>query len=1102
MIVTEELKQFINHNKDLTVGGCQIGQKLFLSACLKEFFVYITNSSERLSEMAAQLNTLSRKPRVLKYIDLPMTYSLYNQSDKYGVLADILQNNCDCLLVDIRCLSQKYPDKNKYNEKFIYIKVGDRLDRENIGLANLGFARVSKVEKSGQYAIRGDILDIYASNISARISFFDDEVESIKIMNFEDNVPLNTIDQVYIAPNTFVFIDDSEKLQNALKTLTNTVSPDATASFNSIKMQLNENIEQGTNYNSLEYLNFAVNESSILDYISNAVVVLDEPQMLNDSLQNNLYSVSKQITELTNGGQLYDNYERNFFQYSDIINKIKQNRLIQFDSFSNACDLNFDCSAIENYKNKPELLIYELKDLLSRNFSVTMFVGSDIDRGFLTDILSRQLINFEVLDSIDKKFESGLKIANKPLPIGCILNAEKIALIPYGNAKSVKKTQTAKDKPFFELPQEGDYVVHDFHGIGLCMGIQKMTVGGFTRDYIVIKYDGSDKLYLPVENADSITKYVGEENPKLNKIGGAEFERAKKRVREQLEVMATDMLKIYAEREKSNGFVYQVDTYVQKEFEQSFAYEETSDQLKAIADIKADMMSPRIMDRLICGDVGYGKTEVAFRACMIAIDNGKQVVFLAPTTILSEQHYKSALARFKGFGVKIAVLNRFKSTKEQNEILKKVESGEIDLLIGTQKVLSDKIKYHDLGLLVCDEEQKMGVKDKEKIKKLKHNIDVISMSATPIPRTLHMSLVGIRDISTIATAPKMRKSVQTTICEYNDALVKTVVEREIERSGQVLIVKNRVEGLEDFVFKLRTLLPNLNIAYVHGQMEKDRLEKTMLDVFDAKVDVLVATTLIENGIDLPNANTMIVVDADKFGLSALYQLRGRVGRSDQQAYAYFTFGDFKGLSQEGVKRLQAMQEYTDLGSGFKIAMRDLELRGAGTVLGEKQSGHLEKVGYDMYCKLLEQVISALKGKEEQEKQELRVDVDVQAEIPNYYISDNEVKMEVIDRISKIENKLALENELKALSNEFGSLPEQTLNLAKIATLKNIFKQYGATSIIFKTFGKNQIEFNQKPNLPTNLMKLGNLVEENSRFILKLPKKDKIITQIDELIKAS
>lgn len=1103
MELTSQLQQFIEHKKEkLLVGGCQLGQKIFLSACLKEFFVYVVSNSDKIDEIYEQLKTLSRNPLIVKYVDNPLTYTLFDNSQDYEILSALKTENYDCLIIDVRCLSKKYPNKEKWSRNYIKFKVGENIDRENLHFNCLGYQRVSKVEKKGQYAIRGDIIDVYGTNQSVRISFFDTEIESIKKMNFEDNVVLEQLEEVEIAPNTFVFEEDIGKLQDVVNSLSTSGNVEAQASFENLKMQLQDNIKSLSHINSLSFVNFALNNAYIFDYIDNYTVVIDDTNVVKQSLENYYDSLNKQINELIDGGQLYTNYSENFHSYKDVSEFLDKSQSIVFDNFGSKMDLEFDTTATQNYKNKPELLINDIKELLKKEYAVNIFTTSEIDKSFLGDILQNKLINFEIQNEIDKSFEKGLKIINKTLPLGCILNGERIALIPYGNFKLNKNTQNRVDAPFFELPQEGDYVVHNFHGIGLCLGIQKLKISSFVRDYIVIKYDGSDKLYLPVENADSITKYIGQENPKLNKIGGAEFERAKKRVKEQLAVMAVDMLKIYAEREKLKGFKYEVNTFVQQQFDESFMYEETNDQLKAIEDIKHDMSSNKIMDRLICGDVGYGKTEVAFRACMIAIDNGKQVVFLAPTTVLSEQHYKSALSRFKDFGVKIAVLNRFKTAREQKEILQKVESGEIDLLIGTQKVLSPKIKFKDLGLLICDEEQKLGVNDKEKIKKLKHNIDVLSMSATPIPRTLHMSLVGIRDISTINTAPKLRKSVQTTICEYNDNLIKTVIQREIDRNGQVLIIRNRIEGIEKFTYKIQEFFPNLNIQFAHGQMDKTQLENTMKGMFDCKIDVLVATTLIENGVDLPNANTMIIIDADKFGLSSLYQLRGRVGRSNQQAYAYFTFSDFRSLTQESAKRLQAIQEYTDLGSGFKISMRDLELRGAGTVLGEKQSGHLEKVGYDMYCKLLEEVISTLKGQEDKQEVEIRVDIDIQAEIPNYYISDDKIKMEVIDRISKIENKDMLKVELQKLSNEFGALPKQVVNLAKLATLKNIFKNLQAKSIIFKINGKNQIEFINKPALPTKIAKMGELIEQNGSFLFKLPTKSEFSQQIDELINNS
>jgi len=1101
MEITENLKKLLNieNGEHEVVAGCQLGQRLFCSACLKEFFVYIVPNSEQIDQICAFLATLSRKPVAFPYVDEPMVYS-YSNSNAYKikVLSSIIDNKCDCVVVDVRALTSRFPKPEKFKSNAITFKVGQTLDRQSLHLSKLGFSRVPKIEKTGQFAVRGDIVDIKSETASVRVSFFDDEIESIKTMNFDDNVAIETLNEVTVFPNTLFFESDQPALIQALGTCKNNENADAIAIFSAIKSQIDENLQSFTAPNSYNFLSFAVNNENLLNFAKRATIVLDEPQLIHQSLENHLQTQSRNIDEYLSQGQVYQDFEKNYFSESEIKQLLSQKTTIAFDSFVHKASIEFESEATQNYKNRPEIMVYDLKRMLESGYAVRLFTSSEIDRSFLTEFLDNQLISFKVEKKLDKTFEKGVKIIEQTLPLGCILIKEKIALIPYGSGKTAKKSQTTAEKPFFELPQAGDYVVHTFHGIGQCLGIQKMKISGYTRDYIVIKYDGTDKLYLPVENANEISKYIGAETaPKLNKIGGAEFERAKNRVRQQLEVMATDMLKIYAEREKSQGHKYEIDTFLQKQFAESFVYDETPDQLKAIADVKADMMSGKIMDRLICGDVGYGKTEVAFRAIMIAIDNGKQAVFLAPTTILSEQHYKSAVARFSGFGVNIAVLNRFKTPSEQNAIIEKLAKGEIDLLIGTQKVLNEKIAYKNLGLLICDEEQKLGVKDKERIKRLKHNIDVLSMSATPIPRTLHMSLVGIRDISTIATAPQMRKAVQTTICEYSNAVVLTAVNRELARGGQVLIVKNRVEGLEDYVHSLRELLPQARIGYAHGQMQKEQLENTMKDVFDCKIDILVATTLIENGIDLPNANTMIVVDADKFGLSQLYQLRGRVGRSSAQAYAYFTFGAFKALSEEGQKRLQAMQEYTELGSGFKIAMRDLELRGAGTVLGEKQSGHLEKVGYDMYCKLLEQVIASLKGKEEKADVDTKVDIDIQAEIPDYYINSQSAKMEIIDIISKLSSGTEFETQMEKLRFSYGAVPQATINLAKIACAKNILKSHSARRIIMKQNGKNFIELERAPEflIPnTRTEKFGEY------YHIIFNQNDKIMTNLDNILK--
>ena len=538
----------------------------------------------------------------------------------------------------------------------------------------------------------------------------------------------------------------------------------------------------------------------------------------------------------------------------------------------------------------------------------------------------------------------------------------------------------------FYLPKVGDYVVHETHGIGRCISLEKQNFNGNEKEYFVIEYLGGDKLYLPSEQANLISAYMGGElEPKLNKIGGEQFAKIKAKVKESVKGLAINLLEIYSKREKSKGFKYSEDDYLFQQFEEAFEHNETEDQLSAIADIKADMQGSKIMDRLICGDVGYGKTEVALRAIYKAVLSGKQVALLCPTTILSEQHYKSATERFKGFMVKTQVLNRFKTKAQQTEILKELKEGKIDVIIGTHRLLSSDVVFKDLGLLVLDEEQRFGVADKEKIKSLKNNIDVLTLSATPIPRTLNMALTGIRDISIIETPPKERIAVKTYVQEESDTLILNACKKELLRGGQVLFVYNRVQNIYEQAERIKALLPEARVGVAHGQMPERLLEETIMKLYNKEYDILVATTLIESGIDLPLANTLIVIDADRLGLSELYQLRGRIGRSDRSSYAYFTYNPSKVLTTDAYKRLQAILEFTELGSGFKIAMRDLEIRGAGDILGKEQHGHLEKVGYDLYCKLLNEAVNELKGQKVKDYKPVKIDILASASLPKNYV---------------------------------------------------------------------------------------------------------------------
>jgi len=1064
----QNIKNIINHiqNNSITnLSGLSTGVELYLLSCCTDFFVYIT-SSENLEKARLQLEIFGKKPVVFPYFCSDNKYSFSIDSlllkEQQNALFSLQTESCDCLILQTEALFQKLPDVSVFNDNIIFLNVQNTYNLAELKnkLSNLQYTVVDKVESQGQMAIRGDIFDIFPVNSQTpyRLSFFDDELESIREFDIVENVSKNQLNSVKIAPNTLFLINQKQKqecidkLNYLLKS--NNLSANASARFSSVCSYCINNLSENQNANTNLWAQSVIFSNSIFDYIpQNSLIAYENKKQLYAHLENHFQEYEDNKRELYLIGEclpIQVNYQ-NLIQDLDLtLSKFKALIFNNFVFGLSSSHIELECLPIFNYKNKKETLIYDTKELLEQGYQVVIFCPSTLDENFLTEMFNKQFIHYEKLSDLKQIGDQKLYFYQSNLPYGVGIKNEKIAFLPCGEKNTKKVTYQKNKQVFFDLPKAGDYVVHDFHGIGLCQGIQTLEISNFKRDYIVIQYLGTDKFYLPVENADQLSKYIGQENPKLNKIGGAEFERAKNRVREQMELLAYDMLKIYYEREHSKGHQYQVDTFIDKEFADAFPYQETMDQLKAVEEIKADMSSPKIMDRLLCGDVGYGKTEVAFRTAMTAINNGKQVVMLVPTTILSEQHYRSAKARFSGFGVKIEVLNRFKTPKQVEEIYKKLANGEIDLLIGTQKVLNSSIKYKNLGLLILDEEQRLGVNDKETIKKLKMNLDVLSMSATPIPRTLNMALTGIRDISTISTPPKLRKSVETTIMEYSDGLIFNAVKQEIERDGQVLVITSRIDGIENIAGHIQKQFPDIVVAFAHARMTKLQLENITLKLYNGEIDVLVSTTLIENGIDLPNANTLIVLQADRFGLSQLYQLRGRVGRSDKQAYAYFCFDNFKTLSSDSSKRLQAIQDFTELGSGFQIAMRDLELRGAGTVLGEKQSGHLEKVGYDMYCKLLAQALDVAKGKQFTENIMTKMDVDINTDLPQWFISNETTRFEVINKISQLQSQDELINLQQSFVDMFGKLPASMINLMNVALTKNLAQFFAINQITIKS----------------------------------------------------
>ena len=620
--------------------------------------------------------------------------------------------------------------------------------------------------------------------------------------------------------------------------------------------------------------------------------------------------------------------------------------------------------------------------------------------------------------------------------------------------RKLSKSFKEGEKVVFADLKIGDYVVHKFHGIGQFIGVNTIKADNVTKDYIKIRYKNEDILYVPTNNLDSIRKYVGggEALPRLNKLGGKEWENTKTRVKSNLREVARELIELYAKRQNVKGYAFSKDTEWQRQFEDSFPYTETEDQLRCIEEVKKDMETPKPMDRLLCGDVGYGKTEVAMRAAFKAAIDGKQVAYLAPTTVLAEQQYQEFKERMKDYPIRIEILNRFKTKKYQNEVIKKLQLGEVDILLGTHRILSKDVEFKNLGLLIIDEEHRFGVKDKEKIKQLKANIDVLTMTATPIPRTMHMSIVGIRDMSVIYEPPYNRKPVQTYVLEYDEEIIKEAITKELERGGQVFYLFNNVQNIQQKASQISNLVPEANVVYAHGQMPGKQIEDIMQEFVEQKTNVLVCTTILESGIDIPNANTIIVENADRMGLAQLYQIRGRVGRSDRQAYAYITYKRDKLLSEVADKRLKAIKEFTEFGSGFKIAMRDLEIRGAGSLLGEIQSGHLEQVGYDTYCKLLDEVVKEMKGIKVTEEADVQVDLNVTCYIPDNYIEDSGQKIEVYQKIALCRTEEDIQNVIDEVIDRYGNMPKELENLLEVARIKQLAKEQNIVKVESKQNG--------------------------------------------------
>ena len=981
-------------------------------------------------------------------------------------LAKIAKGDIDVIVAPISSILKYYPTKKDILSSIIELKVGQVIDPKILAqkLVYAGYTREDLVGQMAQFSLRGDILDVFpiGSEIAYRIEFFDRDIEQISQIDISTMKKGKQVKDLTIYACKNVFVDQDQKLQliEKLEDLKNNKFVDQITKDEFIKV-LDELIfrlqSNEQNYN-LDYLMPLVqNKASIFDYLEDFVVVIDECKIVYSQAQEFDKDLSKRIKELAKSGAILTK-EQNYFSFEQFLSIINDCYAITYQKLTNTNKFynpkvifEIKSSPLSRYTHSFKELVKDIKKYDYNGYKNILFARSESEAQTIKNNLADYDIEFDIVSKTSLSQCSDC-ILPFEFASGFILPNQKI--IVYGTydflARKSKETKLKVSRAnVFSVPKVGDYVVHSYHGVGLCEGVKKLSGNFGTKDYVVVKYRDDDVLYVPIDQMNMLDKYTGATAPKkLSKIGGVEFAKVKEKVKSSVRKLAFDLIELYAKRESKKGFVYDKDTDLQIEFENSFAHTETEDQLISIGEIKRDMEQGKVMDRLLCGDVGFGKTEVALRAAFKAILNGKQVAIVAPTTILSEQHYNTTKLRMNNFGVQVEVLNRFKTPKQVSKILEGVSKGTVDIVCGTHRVLSKDVNFKDLGLIILDEEQKFGVEDKEKIKVKYPNVDVLTLSATPIPRTLHMSLSGIRDVSIISTPPSQRLPISTYVTEYSENLVKDAVNKEIMRGGQVFILYNSVQKIYSFADRLRKLLPDVKIIVGHGQMSGKELENVIYDFYSGAADVLICTTIIENGIDIENANTLIVCDSDRFGLSQLYQLRGRVGRGNRLAYAYFTYDNSKVLTEEAYKRLDAISEFTEFGSGFKLAMRDLEIRGSGNVLGAEQHGHLEKVGYELYSKLLAEAVNEIKGNKIEEENDVIVSISIDAFIPDNYITTSEDRMVAYKTIATIKdredkNKVSLD-----LEQTFGKLPIPTKNLIDIAFIKAKAKKLGAKSIVW------------------------------------------------------
>ena len=1018
----EQFRQKIKQDTSFTVTGLTAFLRLFLLSKINKHkkVLFITPTEQSALKYQSDLKTIfNLNSEIFPFQDISMYESVSPNLYNYAKQVKILLEAPEVIICPVKSLLEKFPNKDFFQKNSFTIKIGDTVDLGKLSrkLVDFGYKKATMVSDVSEFSIRGDIADIFSLNSNpVRIELWGDEVVDIRYFNNETQKSIEKAKETTIYP-VYKFITAGQ--EELVKGLQNTIEDEIPEDLYFEGIEVYQNL-------------FNKNLVGFLDYFKDYTLVFDETAEIYSKYEFLDENYTKQLEENSKQGLIANIECKNHYTYEEFLRAVSYFTKIGFNNFIDGSGeiIEFNTQPLRNFDADFE----QITEYIKENCSYKIIIATDYPERVREVLEENEIFDVEYTDSI--------------ICSGCVLEDFKTIVMTdreLFNRRS-KEISASKKSYYKEKPEYienindikvGEYVVHTIHGLGIYKGLSKQEIDGQLKDYLTIEYANKDRLHIPAEQINLLCRYRGSGNsrPSLSKMGGRDWESTKSKVKKAVETVAYDLLRLYARRKMQQGIEFLPDTNWQIEMEEAFEYVETPDQLRAINEVKKDMESSQPMDRLICGDVGFGKTEVAMRAIFKAITSGKQAAVIVPTTILALQHFQTLSERFAPFGVKVELLSRFRTSKEQKETIKHLATGECDVVVGTHRLLQDGIAFKDLGFLVIDEEHRFGVRHKEKLKQLRENIDILSMSATPIPRTLYMSLSGIKDISIINTPPKNRLPIKTFVGEWNENMVKNAILHEIDREGQIFYLYNRVETIREFKNQLQKIVPNARIAVGHGQMDEKELEEVIVNFANHEYDILLATTIIENGLDIPNANTMIIHDADKFGLAQLYQLRGRVGRSEKQAYCYCFYRQSKEITKDAIHRLKAIKEFTTLGSGYQIALRDVEIRGVGNILGTKQHGHMINVGFDTYCDLLEEAVRELQGEKVEKINPAIIDINVTAYIPDEWVGSSEQKMIEYKRLADVKNSVELDSIVSEWKDRFSKPPESVENLIKLIKLR-------------------------------------------------------------------